>query len=173
LKVVKSIYALFTDGACLFNPGQGGYGGILITGRERKEFSGGFRLTTNNRMELMAVITGLEMLLSPCIVHVFSDSKYVVDAINLGWVENWQERGWKRNTRGKVENVDLWKRLLIQLARHKVDFVWVRGHTGNPYNERCDRLSNQAAKGKELPVDVGYEVGQKQLDSSLFDLDQF
>ncbi len=145
---------IYTDGACSGNPGPGGYGTVLIHNGHRKELSGGYRDTTNNRMEIMAVIKGLEALKSSCSVTVFSDSKYVVDAIEQGWVEKWQRNGWMRSNKERALNVDLWKKLLALLAKHQVTFVWVKGHAENEENERCDRLAVAAAKGTELLEDI-------------------
>ena len=158
---------IYTDGACIGNPGPGGYGVLLIAGKQRKELSGGFRLTTNNRMELMAAIVGLSNLKDKSKVTLFSDSRYLVDAMSQGWVQKWRAKGWKR---GKAENVDLWERLLELCAQHEVDFNWVEGHASNPYNNRCDALSVQAARGKNLAVDEPYENGEtKNPSQMLFD----
>ena len=135
---------LYTDGACRNNPGPGGWGAILVYGRHEKELSGGERDTTNNRMELMAAISGLEALKEPCEVTLYSDSKYVVDAFVLGWVDTWQSCGWKRG-REELKNSDLWQRLAALTEQHKVSFVWVKGHDGHEYNERCDRLATSFA----------------------------
>lgn len=132
---------LYTDGACSGNPGPGGYGAILVFGDTEKELSGGEKNTTNNRMELMAAIVGLETLKEPCRVILTSDSRYLVDAIEKKWLENWQKRGWKKADGKPALNVDLWTRLQAQLDRHEVTFRWIRGHAGHPYNERCDRLA--------------------------------
>ncbi|MEY4969520.1 MAG: ribonuclease [Bacteroidota bacterium] len=142
---------LFTDGAAKGNPGPGGYGSILRSGAHEKELSGGFYRTTNNRMELMAVIVGLEALKSGCEVRVVSDSKYVVDAFNLRWIDGWKRRGW-----AKVKNPDLWKRLLKAMEPHKVRYEWVRGHNDHPENERCDRLA-VAASLKPTAQDFGFQ----------------
>jgi len=142
---------LFTDGAAKGNPGPGGYGTILRSGAHEKELSGGFYHTTNNRMELMAVIVGLEALKSGCEVRVVSDSKYVVDAFNLRWIDGWKRRGW-----AKVKNPDLWKRLLKAMEPHKVRYEWVRGHNDHPENERCDRLA-VAASLKPTAQDFGFQ----------------
>jgi len=142
---------LFTDGAAKGNPGPGGYGTILRSGAHEKELSGGFYHTTNNRMELMAVIVGLEALKSSCEVRVVSDSKYVVDAFNLRWIDGWKRRGW-----AKVKNPDLWKRLLKAMEPHKVRYEWVRGHNDHPENERCDRLA-VAASLKPTAQDFGFQ----------------
>lgn len=131
---------LYTDGACRGNPGRGGYGAILVYGKYEKEISGGERETTNNRMELMAAICGLEALRESCAVTLYSDSKYLVDAFLLGWVESWRENGWKRG-RDELKNPDLWARLYELTKLHRVEFVWVKGHNGHGYNERCDALA--------------------------------
>jgi ribonuclease HI len=144
---------VYTDGASRGNPGPGGYGIILMSGHHRKELSQGFRLTTNNRMELLSVIVALEVLKVPhSIVTVYSDSKYVVDSIEKKWVFGWE----KKNFSGK-KNADLWMRFLRIYPKHRVRFHWVRGHSDNPYNERCDELAVSAALGGDLLVDVGYE----------------
>lgn len=147
---------LFTDGACSGNPGKGGYGAILRYKDKSKEFSEGFHRTTNNRMEILAVIVGLEALNEPCNVSVYSDSKYVVDAINQGWVYKWEAKGWMRTPKEPALNVDLWERLLVLLEEHNVEFHWVKGHNGHPENERCDRLAVAAAAGEELSEDEEY-----------------
>lgn len=152
---------LYTDGAARGNPdGPGGYGAVLEyvdgTGRlHTKELSQGYVRTTNNRMELMAVITGLEALNRPCEVDVYSDSKYVVDAFNQHWIDSWLKKGWKRGRNEPVKNADLWKRLLAVKEKHLVIFHWVKGHDGHPQNERCDALATQAADGTDLIVDPG------------------
>ena len=144
---------LYTDGAAKGNPGPGGYGAVLKFGKHRKELSEGFRLTTNNRMELLAVIKGLEAIKSnEHKISVYSDSKYVVDAINKGWLSSWV----KKNFKGK-KNVDLWQRLLPLLKKHQVSFIWVKGHAGNVENERCDVLAVEAAEGANLPPDTAFE----------------
>jgi ribonuclease HI len=147
---------IYTDGACSGNPGPGGYGAVLMFSGSRKEISGGFRLTTNNRMELMAAIEGLSALKEPCTVILYTDSRYVADAVTKGWAEKWRAKGWRRSDREPALNPDLWERLLRLCSRHEVTFVWVRGHAGNVENERCDRLSTEAAAGGALPDDPGY-----------------
>ena len=147
---------IHTDGACLGNPGPGGYGIVLRYGDHRRELSGGYRRTTNNRMELIAAIKALQALTRPSQVTLHSDSRYVVDAIEKGWAKKWQANGWRRNKRELALNPDLWQTLLELCARHQVQFRWVRGHAGNPENERCDHLAVQAAKQPNLPEDVGY-----------------
>jgi ribonuclease HI len=144
---------MYTDGAARGNPGPGGYGVILMSGPHLKELSGGFRRTTNNRMELLAVIMGLSALKSPGqAVTVYSDSQYVVKAIEEGWLRNWLRIGFK----GK-KNADLWRRYHELAQKHTVRFTWVKGHADNPYNNRCDELATEAADGKGLQVDTGYE----------------
>ena len=151
---------LFTDGAARGNPeGPGGYGAILqytdANGTlHEKEMSAGYKQTTNNRMELLGVITGLEALKKPCEVEVISDSKYVTDAFNQNWVENWIKNGWRTSTKKPVKNIDLWKRLILLVNTHTVTFAWVKGHDGHPENERCDRLATTAADGSNLLDDV-------------------
>ncbi len=147
---------IHTDGACLGNPGPGGYGVLIRCGEHCRELSGGYRLTTNNRMELMAVIKALEALKRPCQVTLYSDSRYVVDALRKGWAKKWQANNWLRNRRERANNPDLWQVLLELGGRHQVEFRWVRGHAGNPDNERCDRLASQAARQPGLPEDPGY-----------------
>lgn len=136
---------IYTDGACRGNPGRGGWGAILVYGSIEKELSGGERETTNNRMELTAVISALQALREPCEVTLTSDSKYVIDAITKGWAESWRAKGWRKADKSPALNVDLWEVLLALLEKHKVEFVWVHGHTGHPYNERCDALATAFA----------------------------
>ena len=136
--------SLYTDGACRGNPGRGGWGAILVFGKYEKEMSGGEPLTTNNRMELLAAISGLEALKEPCSVTLYSDSKYLVDAFLLGWVENWRAHSWKRG-KDELKNPDLWQKLYSLTEIHKVNFVWVKGHNGHDYNERCDKLATEFA----------------------------
>jgi len=148
---------IYTDGACIGNPGPGGYGIILISGREKRELSGGFRLTTNNRMELTAAITALSALNRPCEVTLFSDSRYLVETMNDGKAKKWQANGWKRNKKDHALNPDLWQKLLDLCVYHRVEFVWVPGHSGNRENERCDYLSAKASLAPDLSPDTGYE----------------
>jgi ribonuclease HI len=147
---------IFTDGACLGNPGPGGYGAVLTCGEDRWELSGGRRLTTNNRMELLACIVALEALPEPSVVSITTDSRYVHDAIEKRWLASWQKKGWVNSEKKPVKNQDLWLRLLPLLSRHKVKFSWVRGHTGHPDNERCDVLARTAANLRGLEADEGY-----------------
>lgn len=135
---------LYTDGACRGNPGPGGWGAILTFGKYEKEMSGGERETTNNRMELMAAIMGLRALKESCHVTLYSDSKYLTDAFLLGWVDSWRQKGWKRG-KEELKNVDLWEELYSLVGKHEVDFVWIKGHNGHPYNERCDALATAYA----------------------------
>ncbi|MBR4818024.1 MAG: ribonuclease HI [Bacteroidales bacterium] len=156
--------SIYTDGASSGNPGPGGYGVVLCCGPLRKELSGGFACTTNNRMELLAVITGLEAVKwDNARIEVFSDSSYVVKAITEGWLQNWQRKGWK-----KVKNVDLWMRFLEVYSRHRVTFHWIKGHAGHPENERCDALAvdagaGAAARGEVLPEDTGFRSEENLL----------
>jgi len=131
---------IYTDGACSGNPGPGGWGAILMYGGKKKELCGGERHTTNNRMELISVISALEALNEPCEVELFTDSQYVANAVNLGWLDSWQKRGWTRKG-GEVKNPDLWKRLIPLLSTHKATFRWVKGHAENEHNERCDEMA--------------------------------
>jgi ribonuclease HI len=153
---------IYTDGGVIENPGPGGYGVVLRYKQHRREISGGFRLTTNNRMELWACIEGLKALKHRCEVVLYSDSKYVVDGITKGHARKWQANGWKRTEKDMAENVDLWEELLGECEQHDVEFRWVRGHAGNPDNERCDQLAAQAAQGRDLPADTAYETGKTQ-----------
>ncbi len=132
---------IYTDGACSGNPGKGGWGAVLIYNGHKKEISGGEKETTNNRMELTAVIKALETLKEPCTVTLTTDSKYVCDAINKGWVYSWKKNNWRKSDKKPALNVDLWEELLEQLKIHQVEFVWVKGHNGHKYNERCDELA--------------------------------
>lgn len=148
---------IYSDGACLGNPGRGGYGTLLLFGDHRKELSQGYRRTTNNRMELLGAIAGLEALTRPCQVALWSDSQYLVHAMTKGWLDGWQRRGWRTAQRDPVKNQDLWQRLLGAIDAHRIEWHWVRGHTGHPENERCDELAVAAANGADLLDDVGYD----------------
>lgn len=149
---------IYTDGAAQGNPGKGGYGIVMISGPHRKELSQGFRLTTNNRMELLSVIVALETLkFEGSIVTIYSDSRYVVDAVEKKWVFDWVKKGFKDK-----KNVDLWKRFLLIYPKHKVKFIWVKGHADNPENNRCDELAVAAAKSGNLLVDIEYERSQNK-----------
>ena len=150
---------IYTDGSCIGNPGPGGYAAVLLHGGHRKEISGGFQLTTNNRMELLAAIVCLQTLEGRCSVSLYSDSKYVVDAMSKGWAQRWKANGWKRNKTENALNPDLWEQLLSMCGYHDVEFRWVRGHAGNVENERCDELAVRAASETNLPNDNGYESG--------------
>ncbi len=141
---------IFTDGACSGNPGPGGYGVILKSENHSRELSAGYKKTTNNRMELRAVIAGLQALNEKCMVNIYSDSKYIVDAIRQGWARRWQKNNWYRNKKEKALNPDLWQTLLELVDQHQVTFNWVRGHAGHPENERCDELAVEATAGKNL-----------------------
>ena len=141
---MKKKVHLYTDGACRGNPGRGGWGAILVYGKFERELSGGEPVTTNNRMELMAAIEGLSALKEPCRVKLYSDSKYLVDAYLQGWVYSWRKQGWRRG-REELKNPDLWERLYALTEMHEVEFIWVKGHNGHDYNERCDRLATAYA----------------------------
>lgn len=140
---------IYTDGACRGNPGRGGWGAILVYQGYERELSGGDKLTTNNRMELMAAISALEALKESCEVTLYSDSKYMIDSITKGWVYSWQAKSWKKADKSPALNPDLWERLLVLLEKHKVEFVWVKGHDGHEYNERCDTLATSFADSLE------------------------
>jgi ribonuclease HI len=156
LSLMKQV-KLYTDGGCINNPGPGGYGVVLLYGSKRKKMSAGFRDTTNNRMEILAAIAGLEALREPCRVTVFSDSQYLVNAMKKGWARRWRANGWQRNKKEKALNPDLWERLLNLCEIHRVRFEWIRGHAGNRENEICDALATRAARGSNLAIDEGYE----------------
>ncbi len=154
---MKKEVEIFTDGACSGNPGKGGYGAILRYNGKVKELSQGFIKTTNNRMELLSAITALEALKEPCRVVLTSDSKYLVDSVNLGWIDKWRKNDWYRTKNEKAKNIDLLNRLVAQRERHDVTFVWVKGHAGHPENERCDELATGAIKSGNLLVDPGMD----------------
>ena len=154
--VPLSHVVIYTDGAAEPNPGPGGFGVVLLAGKHRKELSGGFHRTTNNRMELMGVIVGLEALTKPCRVTLYSDSKYVVDSVEKGSVEKWSKNNWYRTKADKAKNADLWARFLLIYAKHQVRFKWVKGHAGVPENERCDELAVAAAQSYDAVPDLGY-----------------
>ena len=152
---------IYTDGSARGNPGRGGYGAVLsytnpAGKRFVRELSGGYELTTNNRMELMAVIAALEALTRPCDIELHSDSQYVVNAFRQHWIEGWIKRGWKTASKQPVKNVDLWKRLLAAADPHRIEFKWVKGHAGDPLNERCDKLATSAADSGTLAEDKGF-----------------
>jgi len=159
---MAGVITIYTDGAARGNPGPGGYGVLLLAGKHRRELSEGYRLTTNNRMELLAVIRGLQALKKTgSEVMVYTDSRYVADAVNKGWVFDWERKGFK-----KKKNPDLWRSFLEVYRKHRVKFTWVEGHAGNPGNERCDRLAVEASNKPLLLEDTGYEASIN--DESLF-----
>ena len=164
LKMGKVV--VFTDGGAINNPGPGVYGVVLKFKDQRKELSGGFRLTTNNRMEIFACIAALKSLKHKSDVVIFSDSKYVVDTMCNGWAKRWRAGGWMRNSKQKAENPDLWAQLLELCEQHTVEFRWLKGHNGARENERCDQLAVAAAQRKDLPADVAYE-SPKAADATL------
>ncbi len=154
----KLFVEMYTDGACSGNPGAGGYGTILrykdTTGKyHEKELTAGYKLTTNNRMELLAVIVGLEALKKPCKIKITSDSKYFIDAFEQKWIDNWQKNNWKTSSKKPVKNVDLWQRLIKAMTPHDVELVWVKGHNGHEFNERCDTLAVNSSKSDNLLED--------------------
>ncbi len=149
---------IYTDGGSLGNPGPGGYGAVLRYNGHKREISGGYRLTTNNRMELMAAIKALKALKEPCDVTLHTDSQYVANGITKGWAKRWRANDWMRNKKEKALNADLWAQLLALCEEHNVTFVWVRGHAGIPDNERCDKLAKEAAQQADLLPDAPYEA---------------
>ena len=158
---------IYTDGAARGNPGPGGYGVLLQAGQHTKELAQGFRKTTNNRMELMALIKGLELLNRPCVVTLFSDSKYVVDTVEKGWAKAWKARGWIKADKQPAVNSDLWDRALKALEKHRVTIRWVKGHASNAGNNRCDELAVAATRSTPLLVDEGYELAKAKPASLL------
>lgn len=160
---------IYTDGAAKGNPGRGGYGALLILNEKVCELSGGFKRTTNNRMELLAAITALEAIKAPCEVTLHSDSRYLVDAMTKGWLRGWKSRGWSRANNQYLKNADLWKRIDLAATPHKVNWRWVKGHAGQPENERCDELANEAAYSSDLLPDHGF-VAEEARNKSQQDL---
>lgn len=159
----KTNVEIYTDGACANNPGPGGFGIVLIyrdkeNNIHQKEYSKGYKRTTNNRMELLAVIEALNLLKKPCNIKLYSDSKYVVDAINKKWLDGWQSANWKLNTKNPVKNIDLWKKYLECQKDHDIEFIWVKGHASNKYNEMCDKLAVSARESSDLETDEGFEI---------------
>ena len=148
---------IYTDGACTGNPGKGGFGAVLIYNGNEKQISRGYRKTTNNRMELLAAIEALSLLKEPCNVTLYSDSKYLTDAINQKWLDSWQKNGWKKADKKSVLNTDLWTRIIKLTETHNVTFVWVKGHAGNKYNEICDTLAVDAYQNHAENIDECYE----------------
>lgn len=160
---------VFTDGACIGNPGPGGYGVVIVGASGRRELSGGFRRTTNNRMEIYGALAALRALPGPSRGVLHSDSRYVVDAIAKGWAVGWRSRNWMRTKSERALNADLWKTMLELLEPHDIRFQWVKGHAGHRENERCDELANSAARGASLAVDDGYERIGGQSARGLFE----
>lgn len=168
--LAASSVIIYTDGACLGNPGPGGYGAVILDGNNRQELSGGFRHTTNNRMELLAAVEALQSLKKPSQVMLYSDSQYLVKNFNAGSVAKWKAKGWMRDRKNPAKNKDLWEEILHLSKKHTVTFQWVEGHAGNRENERCDQLSVAAAKQNNLPADKVFESGEhlKPLQNGLF-----
>ena len=162
---IKSV-TIYTDGACIGNPGPGGYGVVLLSGPHRRELSGGFRLTTNNRMEMTAAIVALEALKTRCAVTLYSDSQLLVNSFMKRAVHRWQSNGWMRSRTAHVANADLWQHLLTVCAGHELDMKWVPGHAGQREQERADHLAAEAARGCGLPADDAYEHGRTHITSS-------
>jgi len=150
--------SIYTDGSSRGNPGPGGYGTVVAYGAHQRELAQGFRITTNNRMEILAAIAGLEALKEPCRVTVYSDSRYLVDAQSKGWATNWEKNHWRKKDKSAVKNVDLWLRLAAAAVGHQITWQWVKGHDGHDFNERCDALATEAADGQRGPlvVDPGF-----------------
>ncbi|MBR1617616.1 ribonuclease HI [bacterium] len=160
---MKSNVVIYTDGACSKNPGKGGYGIVLLYKKEngeqvQKNVSKGFQNTTNNRMELLAVIDALNLLKKPCKVTLCTDSKYVTEAINKGWLESWVKNNWRTNSKSKVKNVDLWQKFIQAKKDHDIEFIWVKGHHENEYNNLCDKLAVTAREKPNLEIDEGFEL---------------
>ncbi len=164
--ILKEII-IYTDGACSGNPGPGGYGCVLRYNQNRKELSGGFRETTNNRMEITAALKALESLRYPCRVRLHSDSKYLVNAMTKGWAKRWKAQNWMRSRTDKAKNPDLWKKMLDLCEIHEVEFIWVKGHASNEENNRCDELAVEAYSVSDLPVDPGYETKPETEENQL------
>ena len=158
---------IYTDGACSGNPGPGGYGCVLRYNKSRKELSGGFRETTNNRMEIIAALKALESLKYPCKVKLYSDSKYLVNTITKGWARRWKAQNWMRTRTEKAKNPDLWEKMLKLCSIHNVEFIWVKGHASNEENNRCDELAVQAYSVLDLPIDSGYKKEPEAEDHQL------
>ena len=155
----KTDVIIYTDGSSLGNPGPGGWAAILLAHGTRKEISQGYQQTTNNRMEIRGVLHGLAALKRPCRVRLYTDSRYVCDAVEQGWIQNWLKNGWKTAGKKPVKNQDLWERLIPLLKTHEVRLVWVKAHAGHPENERCDELAKKAAQSPDLRIDEGYIPG--------------
>ncbi|MFI3246677.1 MAG: ribonuclease HI [Ferrimonas sp.] len=153
----RKAVTLYTDGSCLGNPGPGGYGAVMLYRQHRKELQQGYALTTNNRMELLAAIIALETLIEPCDVTLHTDSQYMRQGITL-WIHGWKRNGWQTKAKAAVKNVDLWQRLDAVSQHHQIDWHWVKGHSGDPENERCDQLARAAASATNLPQDTGYQA---------------
>ena len=154
---------IYTDGACANNPGKGGYGIVLLYQKHsgeiiQKNLSRGFQMTTNNRMELLAVIDALNALNTPCEIELYSDSKYVVDAINQKWLDAWMAKNWKLNTKNPVKNIDLWEKLVKAMKSHEIKFIWVKGHASNEFNNLCDKLAVEARSKDELDIDENFKL---------------
>ena len=158
---------IYTDGACSGNPGPGGYGCVLRYKKSRRELSGGFRKTTNNRMEIIAAVKALESLKYPCQVKLYSDSKYLVNAIEKGWAKRWKAANWMRTKNEKAKNSDLWEKMLSLCDLHQIEFIWVKGHAVNEENNCCDELAVEASSNFDLPIDAGYEEEIKEKEKQL------
>ena len=160
---MSRLVTIYTDGGAQPNPGKGGYGVVLLYKNHRKELTGGYRRTTNNRMEILAAIRGLEALKHSCVVTLYTDSKYLANAISKGWAARWRANHWMRNRNDAAKNPDLWEQLLVLCDRHEVTFEWVRGHAGNRENDRCDALATKSLLRADLPSDQGFEERENDL----------
>lgn len=152
----SNIVEIYTDGACSGNPGPGGYGVVILYKEKIKELSGGYTRTTNNRMELMAAIKALEVLTRPCKVNLYSDSQYIINALNKGWLNKWMNNGWMLGKKTPVKNIDLWKKIITLTSVHEIKWFWVKGHSTNKYNNRCNELAVGAAKKEPFSIDEGF-----------------
>jgi ribonuclease HI len=168
LTETKDRIIIYSDGGSINNPGSGGYGVVIIDGEKRRELSGGFRMTTNNRMELSGAIAGLSQFEKPSSLHLRTDSQYVVRGIMEGWAKKWRKNGWMRTRNEPAENYDLWKKLLELTEKHDVIFEWIKGHAGHDENERCDELARSMSSQKALPPDINYEEKQTTVLGKLF-----
>lgn len=148
---------IYTDGSSRGNPGPGGFGCLLIYNNQQREISGGFAKTTNNRMEIMAALRGIESLKEPCEVTLYSDSKYLIDTMAKGWIHGWKKKGWSRGPNKPLKNIDLWQRMSQTIQGHKIQWKWVKGHAGHAENERCDELATAAADRRGNPADEGFK----------------
>ncbi|WP_343219701.1 ribonuclease HI [Oceaniferula marina] len=158
LSLLMKQISIYTDGSSRGNPGPGGFGTLLVYNGHCKELSGGFAKTTNNRMEILAALKGIEALSEPCKITLYSDSKYLIDAMDKGWIHGWRKKGWSRGPNKPLKNADLWQRMSKAVQKHQISWQWVKGHAGHRENERCDALATAAADRKGNPPDPGFEA---------------